>query len=134
MNFRYRLARFLSGRYGIDTLFYLIFGVAAALSFLNCFLRNIYIQAAVYVLVVLAFLRVMSRNIAARQKENRPFANLSQKLKQKRETARARRSDYAHVYRKCPRCGAVLRLPRRVGKHKTVCPKCSAEFTVRVRK
>ena len=38
------------------------------------------------------------------------------------------------LWEKCPSCKAILRLPRRIGVHKTVCPKCGKEFTVRVRK
>ena len=35
MNFRYKLMRFMSGRYGIDALFYVLFGVAAVLFIVN---------------------------------------------------------------------------------------------------
>lgn len=132
MNFRYKLMRFMSGRYGVDTLFYVLFCVAAVLSVVNCFLRIIYIQIAVYLLMIYAIFRMMSRNIYARQKENRFFKNTARNIKSKNDTARARRADFTHIYKDCPYCRATLRLPRRKGKHRTVCPKCGKEFTVRV--
>ena len=36
-----------------------------------------------------------------------------------------------HVYRKCPKCKAVLRLPKAKGKHTVVCPRCKNRFEVR---
>ena len=55
-------------------------------------------------------------------------------LKRKRDFYAQKKADKVHVYKKCPACGAVLRLPRRIGVHKTVCPKCGKEFTVKVKK
>lgn len=134
MNFRYKLMRFLSGRYGVDTLFYVMFFFSAALSLVNCFLKSGILQIIVYVVIILALLRVFSRNIPARQRENRVFADWWLKIKNNADTRRKRQADYTHVYKKCPNCKAVLRLPRRKGKHKTVCPKCGIEFSVRVYK
>lgn len=132
MNFRYRLMQFMSGRYGVDRLFYLIFGVAAVLSIANCFIRSLVLQIIVYALVVFAFFRIMSRNIDARRRENQWFNKISASFIKKRNVYRQRRADYSHVYKKCPRCRAVLRLPRRKGRHTTVCPKCENKFRVYV--
>ncbi len=134
MNFRYRFMQFMSGRYGADALFYALFGAACVLAFLNIFLRFWILQLIVYALCFYALFRYLSRNTYARAAENRKFTALLNKLKRNSEISRQRRADVYHVYRKCPKCRAVLRLPRRVGKHKTVCPKCSHEFSVRVRK
>lgn len=134
MNFRYKLMQFMSGRYGVDAFFYFLFAAAAVCSVVNCFLRSPYLQIVVYAIVIYAFFRVMSRNIEARRKENRVFDDLSKNLRKKAENYRIRKVDYTHVYKKCPSCHAILRLPRRVGKHTTICPKCQRKFTVRVRK
>ncbi len=134
MNFRYRFMQFMSGRYGVDTLFYALFIVAAALAFLNIFLHIWVLQLIVYGLCFYALFRYLSRNTYARAAENRKFSEFLNKLKRNSEIARQRKADLYHVYRKCPNCRAVLRLPRRVGKHTTVCPKCSHEFSVKVRK
>lgn len=130
MNFRYRLMRFLSGRYGTDSLFFVLFGVSAVLAFVNIFVRSFILQMVVYAIVFLAVLRAFSRNYEARSKENRAIEGLLQKISQKVQTHRQRRMDKTHIYRKCPRCKAILRLPRRKGRHKTCCPKCRNEFRV----
>lgn len=132
MNFRYRLYRFMSGRYGMDETFFVITAVAVVLAFINCFTRNLFVQLAVYALMLLAFLRAFSRNIPARQRENRFFKSVAGKIAEKRELHRRRRADFRHIYKKCPHCGAVLRLPRKKGRHTTTCPRCGKEFRVRV--
>ena len=132
MNFRYRLMQFMSGRYGVDGLFYIIFGIAAMLSVFNCFARSLILQLIVYALVIFALFRILPRNVEARRRENQAFNRLKKGIAYKRSIYRQRRADYSHIYKKCPRCRAVLRLPRRKGKHTTVCPKCSKQFKVYV--
>ncbi len=132
MNFIYKLMQFMSGRYGVDGLFYVLFGIASMLSIINCFTRSLLLQLFVYALVVFAFYRVMSRNIDARSRENQALSKFKKVMANKISIYRQRKSDYSHVYKKCPRCHAVLRLPRRKGKHSTVCPKCSNKFKVYV--
>lgn len=134
MDFRYRLMRFLSGRYGIDSLFYVLFALSAGLAFINIFLRLVVLQIIVYIIMIYAFFRVMSRNTLARSRENRAALGIVNNIKSKIDLRRQRRADYTHIYKKCPYCRAVLRLPRKKGKHTTVCPKCNKSFTVRVYK
>ena len=132
MNLRWRLAEFMRGRYGADALFYIMFATSAALAFVNIFVRSYILQIIVYMVMLLAILRVMSRNILARQKENRIALNAVYKFKNILNTRRQRKADRTHIYKKCPYCRAVLRLPRKKGKHTTVCPRCFKQFTVRV--
>ncbi|MBR7070952.1 MAG: hypothetical protein IKI29_02155 [Clostridia bacterium] len=134
MNFRYRLMQFMRGRYGVDALFYGIFIVACLGAMVNLFLRLRVLQWIVYLLVLLGFLRIFSRNIEQRRAENRWFTKLIEPFRKKTEQVARQRADRYHVYRKCRHCKAILRLPRRIGKHKTVCPKCGQEMTVRVRR
>ena len=141
MNFRYRLMQFMSGRNGTDALTFGLLSLAMAVSFTNIILGyfvqrliTAIIQLIVYGIIGYAIFRVLSRNIYSRQKENRWFIEKLQILKSKRETYNQRKADQFHIYKKCPNCKAVLRLPRRIGKHKTVCPRCQKEFSVRVKK
>ena len=134
MNFRWRLLQFMSGRYGADALFFVMFSVSAALAFANIFVRSYILQMIVYAIMVLAILRVMSRNIEARARENRAVMGVVDKIKGRFDIRRQRKADYTHIYKKCPHCHAVLRLPRKKGKHTTVCPRCNKSFTVRVYK
>lgn len=138
MNFRYKLMRFMSGRYGVDSAFYVIVITAAVLEIINCFIFlapvRYVIQLVVYALMFFAIYRMFSRNFEARRRENRVIGGLVGNIKKKIELKRRCRADYTHIYRKCPACKAMLRLPRRPGKHNTVCPKCGNGFTVKVRK
>ncbi len=132
MNFRYKLMQFMSGRYGIDKMFYVLFSIAAILAIINTFLRLIVLQIIVYLIVLYAFFRILSKNISARQKENRAVTVVINTVNKKIRTYKQQKADLTHIYKKCPKCKAVLRLPRRKGKHTTVCPKCQNKMTVRV--
>lgn len=134
MNFRYRLMQFMSGRYGNDSLNTALLIMAAIVSFLNIIFRSSLIQILVYLLIIYAFYRMLSRNFEARRRENNWFNSKMIFLKKKKEIYEQQKNDQFHVYKKCPRCKAILRLPRRIGKHTTVCPRCSFEFKVNVRK
>ena len=132
MNFRWRLMRFMSGRYGADALFYVLFTISAVLAFINIFVRSVALQIIVYAVILIAVLRVFSGNIAARSRENRAVLGVINKVRSVYNLRRQRKADYTHIYKKCPRCHAVLRLPRKKGKHSTVCPRCNKSFSVRI--
>lgn len=132
MNLRYKLMRFMNGRYGIDTVFYMLFGVAAILFVVNFFARTIFVQLLIDVVMIYAFFRVLSRNLDARRRENQMVLGAVYKFKKYWNTKKQRANDKTHVYKKCPSCHSVLRLPRRKGKHTTVCPRCKKEFKVYV--
>lgn len=134
MDFRYRLMRFMSGRNGPDELFAFIFAVSVVMSVVNIFVRSYILQIAVYAVMLLAIFRLFSRNTERRRRENEKFLYLFGAFRRKKSFYRQKRADKCHVYKKCPNCKAVLRLPKRPGVHKTVCPKCGKEFTVKVRK
>ena len=76
-------------------------------------------------LIVTMLCRMFSRNIAKRRRENEKFCGFFKLWKNKF------RDRKTHVYRKCPSCKAVLRLPKAKGKHTVVCPRCKNRFEVR---
>ncbi len=133
MNFRYKLMRFMSGRYGVDAMFFVLLFLSLTISIINIFLRLIILQLITDIIIIYAVFRALSRNIAARRRENAWAIKLFQKINQRQSLKRRMQADYNHIYKKCPKCRAVLRLPRKQGKHKTVCPKCDNEFSVRVK-
>ena len=134
MNFRYKIMQFMSGRYGFDALSGGIVAVSCTLSFINIFFRSVVVSCLSSALLVCMAFRFLSRNLPARRAENARFVDCLNALRRKSEFQKQKKADSYHVYRKCPTCRAILRLPRRVGKHTTVCPKCSREFRVKVRK
>lgn len=134
MDFRYKLMQFMSGRYGTDKLSNALLITAAVISFINIFVRSYILQLLVYIIIVYAIFRIFSRNIEARRKENIFFDNKINFIKKKRDLYKQRKNDKCHVYKKCPACKAILRLPHRIGEHTTVCPRCGREFKVKVKK
>ena len=85
-------------------------------------------------LVVYAVYRPFSKNVWKRDGENRKFLALLKKVKAELVLF-GRRVKYGKVsvFRKCPRCKAVIRFPRKKGEHMAKCPACSEKFKVNVR-
>ncbi|MBQ8331288.1 MAG: hypothetical protein IJX94_02155 [Clostridia bacterium] len=135
--FKNKLYRFMYGRYGTDTLNKVYLGIYVAVvliySVVSLFITDPKISAiltACYLLltlllIVLIFFRMFSRNVAKRRRENETFCGFFRLL---RNRFRDRKT---HVYRKCPKCRAVLRLPKAKGKHTVVCPRCKERFRVK---
>lgn len=134
MDFRYRLMQFMSGRYGMDNLSVAIIFTAGICSVINIFIGSRIVQLVVYLLLFLALFRMLSRNIEVRRRENNLFNEKVGFIKRKKQLYVQRKNDRCHVYKKCPSCKAVLRLPHRIGEHTTVCPRCNKQFKVKVKK
>lgn len=133
MRFRERLARFMYGRYGADqfynfltVVFYLIFAV-------NLFVRNYILTIASLILLIYASYRVFSRNIYKRRAENEKYLRIKNSFvgffKLQKDRVRDRKT---HIYKKCPKCKATLRLPKKKGVHTVRCPRCSEHFDIKV--
>ncbi len=133
--FKVKLARFLYGRYGNDTLNNVLAIAASIIMFvgvLSCmiFLPDVWWLTLIFIAVYMALTawalsRMLSKNIAARQKENMVFCRFFMLRKNKF------RDRKTHVYRKCPSCNANLRLPKAKGKHFVICPRCKNRFEVK---
>lgn len=132
---------FMRGRYGADTLYWWSFGAIIVLWFIRLvlsffrlhFIANILNMLSTIILVFAVF-RFFSRNTYKRSAENRAFCRFIGKFKGTFTLLRNKYRDRnTHVYKKCPKCKAVLRLPKRSGEHTAKCPKCSERFTVKIR-
>lgn len=123
------------GMYGVDKfsifllVVYAVFGISAAFvraTGVYIVLRVIQDAALVYWIY-----RFFSRKIGARQKENawacRTFGSVGSFFKLQYNRVKDVKT---HVYKKCPHCKAVLRLPRRKGKNSVKCPRCGNSFPV----
>ena len=126
------------GRYGTDTLSKVILWVYAGVMIAYLILQLIFqknltasivLSASYFVistsLIYWMFFRIFSRNIYKRRRENERFCGF---FKLRKNKWRDRKT---HVYRKCPKCKAILRLPKAKGKHNVVCPRCKNRFEVR---
>ena len=140
--FRNWLLRFMSGRYGTDALgkftviLYLILVVLQMFLLRTPFMLGIgsWIYNSVLLLLLSwSVFRMFSRNISARSAENRRFLSIKNGVKKffylRKRMWKDRKT---HVYKKCPHCKCVLRLPKRKGDHSVNCPKCGKAFRVKI--
>ena len=124
-----RMQRFMAGRYGNDQLNQFIFIVAIISMVLEIITRQSLFYTLTLVLLILAYVRVFSRNINKRYEENMKFlqkkdAILNKFRKQKYYAAQRR--DF-HIYT-CPQCKQKIRSPKGKGKISITCPKCRTSF------
>ena len=124
-----RMKRFMAGRYGNDQLNQFIFIVAIISMVLEIITRQSLFYTLTLVLLILAYVRVFSRNINKRYEENMKFlqkkdAILNKFRKQKYYAAQRRNF---HIYT-CPQCKQKIRIPKGKGKISITCPKCRTSF------
>ncbi|MBE6729167.1 MAG: hypothetical protein E7568_02900 [Ruminococcaceae bacterium] len=131
--FKNMLYRFMYGRYGNDSLNNFIFILYLVLAVLNIFIGSYLIYIFATFLILISFFRMLSRNINKRSAENRKFLNIKSKAVSYFSLLKRRFNERKiYVYKKCPYCKAILRLPRKKGKHTCNCPKCYKSFKMRV--
>ena len=123
------LRRVMIGRYGPDQLNIALLVLAIILSLVSSFTRWGILMILCYVVLILTILRMMSKNINARRKENDKFIKvwwpIRTKIKAKIEQLKSLKN---YKYFKCPGCKKTLRVPRKKGKIQITCPKCGERF------
>ncbi len=147
MSLKSRFQKFLYGRYGADQLYnalflwqlILLFSGALFSIFGSFHVAFTAVSIVLYLLGISMFVwtlfRCLSRNHAARRKENQSYLRLRARLRHPfRKRNKCPSDTDTHIFRTCPRCKANLRLPRQVGKHTVKCPRCEKRFGVRVKK
>ena len=141
---RDKLARFLYGRYGADSLYNALFigelillFVGAILSFLGKVVPVLGIISIVFYALAMGMMgfavyRFFSRNIAQRRKENEAWLRLKSKFTPAKRPKLPADTD-THIFRSCTKCHSTLRLPRQAGKHRVRCPRCQHTFRIKVK-
>ncbi len=133
---REKFARFMAGRCGIDQLNRFLSVVSLVLMILavvfngTAFSRLVWLAA--FVLLIVVYARMLSRNLYRRSAENTRYLKMSMSLKSRFEMIKVRwtqRKDYKFFT--CPACHTTLRVPRHKGKINIVCRKCGNSFTGR---
>ena len=129
---KFAITRFFYGRNGFDALSYSLLGAALVLNGINSFFKSIIVYIITAALIYFGFFRVLSRNLVARRRENTVFLNFIRHVRNFVVLTYRRIAGFrTTVYVKCRTCGAVLRLPRRRGKHTSICPGCGTRVVVR---
>lgn len=130
-----KIRRFFYGRYGIDTLGYIIvitsmvISVASSLIGIVSDIASFILWVLSYLLLAWAIFRMMSRNHAARRRENDCISGLVKPVKKWFKLKYNQIKDAkTHVYLKCPDCKNYLRLPKGRGEIAVTCPVCKCKF------
>ena len=134
-----RLRSFMYGRYGFDQLGRFLFILSIVFWALSLFFRFTPLRRVYFVfwalntlIYIYAIFRILSKNTYQRTVENERYLRVRGKVFPKWIKFKTERLDKDYIFKKCPYCGARLRLKRKRGKHTTRCPKCGTEFSVRI--
>lgn len=126
------LRNLMSGRAGCDELSFTLLMLYLGLCIFGIFVNAVPIKLLALAVILWSFFRILSRNIPARQAENRAYLNFLRRLSADSSARKAQRRDKEHRYYHCKNCGAVMRVPRGIGKIEITCPKCGKKITKKV--
>ncbi len=152
-----RFRQFMVGRYGSDNLSRFMLALAFICMIVNLFLRSRtwILSAVVWILLILVYLRMFSRNVQARYNENTRYLMMRDKItgfftgkrrsgnsgsnaygswqntSGSTKTGGRYRSDAQHRIFRCPKCTQRVRVPRGRGMIEITCPRCGNVFRKR---
>ncbi|MCL2254054.1 MAG: zinc-ribbon domain-containing protein [Lachnospiraceae bacterium] len=127
-----KLRRFMYGRYGTDQLNRTLMIVSLLIWVISIFTSNLlYIMSVTG--LILVYLRMFSKNIPQRRKENFIYLTYENKIKYfwRQKKAEIQQLKTHHIF-KCPSCRQKIRIPRNNSPQKRkieiTCPKCRQTF------
>ena len=85
-------------------------------------------NGVMWILFVILFFRMFSRNLYKRRAENQKWVNWLWRIKSNQAGAKARHADKEHKYFTCKNCKTICRVPAGKGKIIITCPKCGAKI------
>ena len=127
--FQNAVYQFMLGRYGSDqfNVFLVILAIVLMILILF-FIRNSFLSAIVWLILIYSLYRIYSRNIYRRRAENDKYLSIIQPIQKRISMIKKNREDHEHKYFLCPECKQTVRVPRGHGKITITCPKCSNKF------
>lgn len=124
--------KWMQGRYGVDAYSRFLAVLAAVLAIISYFRRSKILSFIAIGFLSWSYLRMFSKNIAARRRENERYLQKKEwVLRGPRQWKRALFGTRTERYFRCPGCHTVLRVPKGKGKIRIRCPKCQMEMTKR---
>lgn len=129
MNWKDRFTRFMSGRYGMDSLSRTLIYFIVIMYILNLFLHSTMLSILSVFLLAFCYYRILSRKVYKRSLENQTYLEHIMHAKMKYENFRRDMNTKKthHIY-KCPHCKQKIRVPKGKGRISIHCPKCNHEF------
>lgn len=134
MKFKSKIQKFMYGRYGSDELYIFLFRLYFLLFIINIFLNSNLLMFLELLTIIVMFYRFFSKNIYKRSNENVAFIRVKKKILKPLDNIKRNFKDNNHIYKRCPKCKTVLRLPIPFerGIKKTKCPNCNHKMKVLV--
>ncbi len=126
---RNALQRFMYGRYGGDELNRALLYTGLALLVLSVLTGSRVANGLACAMYAVVLFRVLSRNHAARRRENEKYLRRSAPVVRRARLWRNILRDKEHRYFKCPGCKTCLRVPRGKGRICITCRSCGHSFT-----
>jgi hypothetical protein len=124
-----RIALWMRGRNGADALAVTCIWLAVILYLIGLASRLMLFSILAFALLIYAWMRMSSRSLAARAKENRLFlSKLGPVRPWIQDPVAAWREFRAYRHLTCPECGQHVRVPRGRGKIRVSCPTCHHKF------
>ena len=128
-NIKANFARFMSGRYGADQLgMHMLWG-ALILSIVGSLTKLGILTILADVLLVVMFVRMLSKDRYRRQNENQVYLQKTYKVRTAvTEWMNRVKNSKKYRYFTCPKCKKRLRVPRGVGSITITCKGCGHKF------
>lgn len=127
---QWKMAAWMQGRYGTDSLSNLLVVVALVAMVLSVVPGLDLLSWVALACLAVAMFRSFSKNVGKRAQENESFLRITERprkwLAHKRIAWKNRKTT---LYFTCKNCGQQLSVPRGKGTLRVVCPKCKTETT-----
>jgi len=93
---------------------------------INIFIKSSIISLIEFILIIVIFYRLLSKNTNVRIKQNEIFLKLKNR----------KNNNDGYIYKDCPKCKKKLKLPLpyKKGLKSVICPKCNKKFKMLVLK
>ena len=122
--------RFMNGRHGADQLSVALLWVAIILNIIYMITGVYIISLLAAVTIVYAVFRMLSRNGGKRYAENAKYMAFMNRCRTEAAQSKVRYANRKEFkYFRCPKCKAMLKMPRGIGEKTVTCSKCRHSFT-----
>ncbi len=121
--------KLMSGRYGSDKLNLALLVLSVIIVFVGSIFDSSVVVFIAYAPLILALLRMFSKNIYVRYAENQKFLRFFAPIQAHTDkVVKLLIGTKTHRYYNCPSCKQMVRVPKGRGSIEISCPKCQNKF------